>query len=261
VRSSILVIAAYCLATCLGCGSAYVDDGSTSETTVALEVTAPQPSLNTPAAPEPRPQPEPAVEQVRDWTAVDFGEFIRRLPANPMGEGDGFEKHREWSVVGWANPADVAAWKRQDAGDDVALIVRLKGGTKDKSAAIRSVEISLAKRGTLSMDVYNSSGRNVGIAFAVHASVDDVYSESTLLQAAPGWSRLSWDLAASTYKTEASGWENKVPIWGASDIRKLVLLFYDAKEVALAVDRIEADLDEVAPQPEQNEAVGGAGGE
>jgi hypothetical protein len=182
------------------------------------------------------------VEATADWSVDDFKSFVQEVPENPMGGGDGLEKHREWAVMNWANPAEASAWKRGQADDDVLLVVRLKGGQKDKVAIMREAELALAKTGTIRMDVYNSTSKKVDIAFAVHATVDDVYSESATQPARPGWNHLEWDLAGSTYKTEASGWKNTAQLWGGEEVKKLVILVYDSGQLTIAIDKIEADV-------------------
>jgi len=250
MRDVLGLLAVVSLAISAGCGSVIIDESELDwlnpspkvELEVEEETTVAPPAQATAAAPDAPARKDNKDKKGGDWSMSEYASFVKGVPANPRGEGDGLEKSREWTVLDWANPAEVAAWKRREQGDDVILVTRLKGGKKDKVAVARAVNIALDTTGALGMDVYNGTDRKIDVAFAVHATVDDVYSESTTQPARPGWTHLEWDLSKSNFKTEASGWKNEVGIWGAQDIRRLVVLFYDSKEAAVAVDRIEASL-------------------
>ncbi len=128
------------------------------------------------------------------------------------------------------------------AGEDVLLVVRLAGGEHGKAAITARVNFAFARKGGLRVDVYNATDRRILVAFWVFASDERLYSESKCVPALPGWNRLEYDLAASTYKTVASEWKHTSTLLGREDVRELAFLFYDGKAAALALDRIEVDL-------------------
>jgi hypothetical protein len=217
-----------------GCGGGYVDEYYEDVGAVTVEVSAP-------AAEE----DGPAVVSTKRSAAGDGwnpAEFVKSVPANPRGAANGLEKHREWQALDWANPAQVSAWKRHASGDDVVLVVNLKGGGKDKAAVLRAAEIAVEKNGRFALDVFNPTDREINVAFAVFAGLEDVYSESIAKPAAAGWSHLEWDLAAKTFKSEASGWKNSTALWGTDQVKRLVLLFYDSGKATLVIDDIQVDL-------------------
>lgn len=217
-----------------GCGTEYYEESETPAGTPAVQVE--------PIAPAPV-----GAEEVPAAPAKDIKELVRTLPPNPSGSGDGLERSRAWKALDWANPAEVAGWKRSEGADDVVLVVRLKGGKRDKAAVSRPVDLALAKTGTLRMDVYNATARTIPVGFAVTASPDRVYSESIQKKASPGWSRVEFDLGANTYKSAASEWEHDVTMWGREDVRELIVLIYDPGTGDVALDRIQADVVEKEP--------------
>jgi len=247
MNSRKIVLMAIAAGVLAGCGATAVVEESASAPAAAVEVTpvAPQPA---PAGPAEQPTPPQQV-------SFDVKAFLRAAPPNPNSGPDGLERSREWVVLDWANPAEVAAWKYRESLDDVVLVIRLKGGPRDKVAVMRPAALQLRKDGKLRMDVFNGTNREMAVAFAVQSTVDDVYSESVALPAKPGWTHLEFDLAAQNFKTAASDWKHTTTLWGPEEVRRLVLLVYDAGAGAVIVDRIEVDAEEAPPEP----AAGGPG--
>ena len=101
--------------------------------------------------------------------------------------------------------------------------------------------LAFAEKGTLRMDLYNDSDREIRVAFAVFASADRVYCESELRAVQPGWNHIVFDLSASTFKTASSEWKHTAKIWRREDVHELALLFYDKAGVTLVVDSIQID--------------------
>jgi hypothetical protein len=220
----------------LASGTADTADTATAGTpgeTARTPRTATAPPAKPPAKEAAAPKPAPAPKAP--------AEFVKTLPPNPRSITDGLVRVRNWKALNWANPADVAPWRKKKSGDDVVLVVTLKGGKGDKTAVSRPVGIVADAKGQLRMDVYNGGPKGVEIAFAVFASVDRVYSESVAKKLKPGWNRVAFDLSASTFKSAASEWKNNTKLWGAGDVRELAILFYSDKPTAFAIDGIEVD--------------------
>ena len=122
------------------------------------------------------------------------------------------------------------------------LLVKSAEGKHDKAAIKADVGLKLGGKGSLRLDVFNPTARKIPVAFAIFASDDRVYSESGTKPAKPGWNHLEWDLSASIYKTAATGWKYTSTLQRREDVREIVLLFYDKKGAALAIDGIEVDV-------------------
>lgn len=241
VFSGILVLG------CAGSDYYYSEDEEVSLSVTVTPVPAEEPGPLASGSAEPSKAVAPA---------ADLGgkDFVKALPPNPLAGRDGLERHLNWNPLEWDNPCEASVWKRSQATDDVVLTVSLKGGESDKAAVSREVKLSLAESGTLRVDVYNSTPRQIPVAFAVFSSVDRVYSESTAKKAGPGWTHLEFDLAEASYKTAASAWKHTAGIWGRKDVREIVLLFYSMDAGALAVDRLEVDVQtppEVETKPQE----------
>lgn len=196
---------------------------------------------------------ESGVAPVPAASGVSPKDFVKAMPSNPRAGADGLERDRGWKPLEWDNPCTASIWKRSEASDDAVLVVELEGGESDKAAVSRPVKLSFAESGTLRVDVYNSTSRAIPVAFAAFSSVDRVYSESKTQKAGVGWSHLEFDLGASTYKSSMSEWKNTAKLWGADDVREIVLLFYDGKAATLGVDRLEIDTEK---KPEAEEPTG-----
>ncbi|MHC4253605.1 MAG: hypothetical protein ACYS9X_31180 [Planctomycetota bacterium] len=164
--------------------------------------------------------------------------FLATVPPNTMGaSADGLARGGSWKVLDWGNPGNVSSPRWGRDAEDVALVVKLQGGTEDKTAVSRQLRLAVADKGTLRMDVYNATKRQVPIAIAIItvAGGERAFFESQRQALRPGWSRTTFDLSASTFECASSDWKHTAAIKDKDSVREIVLLFYGEKAPAAGV--------------------------
>jgi len=98
--------------------------------------------------------------------------------------------------------------------------------------------LDLGKAGKLQFDIFNpAAASGVGIAFLT--GPEQIWQESDSLPVRAGKTNtLTFDLAASNYKSAATGWEFTANLTGLDKITRLAIIVYPAKTGAVYLDNI-----------------------
>ena len=195
----------------------------------------------------------PTVGEARSFVCrQEEGEFLAALPPNPRGKAEAHPAEGgtrrldvlgDWQTLQWGNPAKVRG-HRSSGGRHTALVLRASEGNRGRAVVRLAQSLPLAAKGTLRLDVYNATEREVPVAFGVWSGADFVYSESRPQAALPArWNHIEFDLAARDFKTARSGWKHESRLIGPGDVREVALLLYGDDPAALAVENLEADVD------------------
>lgn len=191
--------------------------------------------------------PEEAEDFVR---RTEETTVLRSLPPNPCRAGEGPHATGPgrvgiaggWEALDWGNPARLSVHGRA-IGSGEFLLLACAAGKYDKVVVRRETALSFARSGAFRIDVYNATGREVPVAFAVWSDAENIYSESKPMPALPGkWSHLEFDIGARDFKTADSGWKHTSALRGPEGVREVALLFYTRTEGALAVQGVDVDL-------------------
>jgi hypothetical protein len=128
-------------------------------------------------------------------------------------------------------------------GDDptAALQITCKAGTQDKAAVRLSMAASTNQHSRFCLSVANQGRRPIDIGIAVKTGSRYVYHESepVTVEASGKFKRLIFNLKDKTWKSEASGWQNNIPLAEGDQIREIQILFHNGKQDAkLVVDGV-----------------------
>jgi len=206
----------------------------------------------------------PTVGEARSFVCgAEEGEFLAAIPPSPRRAADASPAEGaarrldilgDWEALEWGNPAKVRGHEFPSKGRKT-LVVRPSAGARGRTVVRLAESLPLAAKGTLRLDVYNATGREVPVAFGVWSGTDFVYSESRPQVALPKrWNHIEFDLAARDFKTADSGWKHGSPLVGAGDVREVAILFHGDDPGALAVENIEADVDATVKRRETDSA-------
>ncbi len=183
-----------------------------------------------------------------------YSNIYGRLLPQRSYNAEGLEARRGWKPASWEDKSYLKILTDNKA-DDTILFFEGEGGKKGKNALEFVANMKLAKKGTLQISVYNYNRQEVKVAAAFWFSNKWVYYES-LPQTVAGrkWTRLSFDLAASSYKTPSSKWKHNCGLWKREEMKKMALLVYHGGQpIKLLLDGIVIDQQPAAektkPQP------------
>jgi hypothetical protein len=128
----------------------------------------------------------------------------------------------------------------EEGGGKALAMTVPAGGTKDKAAIRKLVNYSVDENSVLSLLIRDRSDHPVKIAIAVK-TVTTVngkevwnYFESLQQSVAPAaeFKEVRFNLKASTFKSAATGWDNKGKISDLDAVKELQLLIYNGKDEA-----------------------------
>ena len=157
---------------------------------------------------------------------------------------------RKWDPESpqWSNPIEA---KNIDvdtvAGKNRILDVTFKGDPNrkgarvDKSAIRRAIPTPIGDATTFSYYVRNLGDRPVRMTVGVKTG-DWVFHESSMqtVPAKSEWVLLSYDLTASTFKSEATSWDNNGTVANLDQIKEMqILIYHGQNEGHLQLDQIE----------------------
>jgi len=140
---------------------------------------------------------------------------------------------REWSSEAPAY-TNAVSLQQGSEGQDKPLTISFSAGDKDKAAVRKSVgTLAVPAGGVLVLQVTNPNTFAVPLAIAVKTGKTWTYHESERVTVAPGGKapqQLVIDLAASTFKSEASQWKNNGAISGLDQVKELQICIYSQKQ-------------------------------
>jgi hypothetical protein len=178
----------------------------------------------------------------RQLSRAMYYNIVNRLLPQRSYKAEGLEARNGWKPAAWEDKSYLKILRDHKA-DDVILFFEGQGGKKGKNALEFVANMKLAKKGSLQISFYNYNHQDVKVAAAFWFSNSWVYYES-LPQTVAGrkWTRLSFDLAASSYKTPSSKWKHNCGLWKREQMKKMALLVYHGGQpVKLILDGIVLD--------------------
>ena len=112
-------------------------------------------------------------------------------------------------------------------GRDETLLVRSPaGGTKDKAAVHRPMEIDLSEKRAVKLRVENGTDGRVAFAFAVTTA--EGYFEALPVMLTPGWNEdISFEFDERIYKAESTQWKHEIAVRGRSETTGVCFLVYN----------------------------------
>jgi hypothetical protein len=158
-----------------------------------------------------------------------------QLAGRQAAHVDGLESRPGWRQENpaYANEAKIGIEELQHGGiTNKVLRVDFTAGDKHKAAVRRKVSIDASGSPRLSLQVHNPGKRPVGISVAVKSGERYVYFESPTTTIPPTTDRpheVVFDLSATNFKSEASGWNHSAPIANAEDIRELQIQIHNRR--------------------------------
>ncbi len=140
----------------------------------------------------------------------------------------------------YSNPVDL---KVGEDGGQKNLSIAVKGGEKDKAAVCKAMTgIRLPAAAILKLRVANTGQVAVPMTIALKTGNGWTFHESERVSVKPGTQDIAFDLSASTFKSEATGWKNTGAIADLGHPRELQLGIYNGKaEVTLVVSGLVAE--------------------
>ncbi|GGJ42243.1 hypothetical protein [Deinococcus roseus] len=88
-----------------------------------------------------------------------------------------------------------------------------------------------SKAATLTFQLYNNTTDTIKAAFALMTGEPKEWQESSALEVKPGWNTLVFDLKASTFKAERSGWASNLTLRNMNQLREVGLLIYPNQKI------------------------------
>ena len=142
----------------------------------------------------------------------------------------------------WSNPvqSEVVPLVGEDqlAGVKRALQVTFGKGGKDKAAIKKPVNLDASEDHTLVLHVLNKTPGPLRLSVALKTGNWE-FHESMLEVIKPdgAWQELRFDLKASTFKSEKSGWSNNATLSGLDDLKEIQVLIYNKSTEGTALAR------------------------
>ncbi len=168
--------------------------------------------------------------------------FAVEIPANPVQAVPGMEVG-QWSIEAWSNTGAVEV---HSSNGQKVLQVIYTGGAKDKSAFKHLTSFGLKPNGTIRLHVYCAEEKLPQIAIAVLTTAAFKWHESKTIDLKKGWNALEFNVSATEWKTEKSGWKNTVSIEPLNEIRGMDLIIMNGdKSGVLFVQGWSYDPDDV----------------
>lgn len=195
--------------------------------------------------------PGKPVDPVRDEGARLALE-VTSLPESPLAAAPGLETADGWKLADWEDPGQL---KPMMVGTAKKTLLRLAtaGGPKGKSTAYLDKDLALAAKGNADLAVYNPGAAPVQVALAFQVASSWVYYESSPREVPPrSWKVFAFDLAASDFKTESSGWKYTASLWKRGEIKRIgVVLASGGAPAAVYFEGLRlAEGQAAAPAPE-----------
>jgi hypothetical protein len=191
--------------------------GFLAPTAVGAETPAPKPKPDAaapgpkaPPAKSPPAQEKPPAPEAAPLTAEELAEVerIARLLPEPAPAA-GLETAAGWTMGDWEDPCKVRRIDLAKCPVKALLSVSTAGGKKGKSMVSLTKDLALPEKGAARLTVYNPGPDVAQVAMAFWVSAAWTYCESLPQRVDPGaWKALEFDLAASNFKTEKSGWKH-----------------------------------------------------
>ncbi|GEM44440.1 hypothetical protein [Deinococcus cellulosilyticus] len=88
-----------------------------------------------------------------------------------------------------------------------------------------------SKAETLTFQLYNDTTDTVKAALALMTGEPKEWQESTAFEVKPGWNTIIFDLKASTFKAERSGWASNLTLRNMNQLREVGLLIYPNQKI------------------------------
>jgi uncharacterized protein (TIGR02231 family) len=124
-------------------------------------------------------------------------------------------------------------------GEPETMTLKITRGRTGKNVIGRRVEGDLTGFRWLVLDMDNQMKSGIRVAIGLTTGRGETYSESTATYVRPGRNpNVAFDLAASSYKTEANKWEYGVRLQLLDDVRAIYLVFYPGASGSVAIHGI-----------------------
>ena len=161
------------------------------------------------------------------------------VPPPAADERDGLEAVPGWAVeTGWARPAELAI--ETDPARGKILRLRADGRADRKLAATLLQHVDLSDAARLSALVENRSDRPLTVAVALGSAPDWEMYETPAVAVPPraAAARVSFPLAAATFKCKASDWKHRQPLPKRTFDKVMLLVDGVPEQASVVFDRV-----------------------
>ena len=151
-------------------------------------------------------------------------------PAEPLPKVvEGLEIQPGWQAEGWGRKAALSVIRAPGTNNRILSVQIPAGGDQDKVAVGLHQALNLAGKKSIVFNIYNGTGKPVGVAFAVTGGSGFFEARSKFLK--PGWTpnvrvTLRPTSKIDLYKSEATNWRFSAKPKGLDRTRVVYFLLY-----------------------------------
>ena len=141
---------------------------------------------------------------------------------------EGTEPSDPWQVTeGWSRDATECTVRPRQDGRGEEVVVRLERGEDGKNIIGRSLQADLSEHRCLVLDLDSRMRSGARVALGFQCGDEMTYYESAPRYVRPGANpNIVFDLKATDFKTEATGWEYRAAADKLGDVRAIYILVY-----------------------------------